>query len=165
MRMIVAKTFSSESRGKTYTRDGVIHEANHRPGCSGGRPGCIDQVGDQVRSARKRASSQYRPMRPGRPADPAESEPDPKTTLMAKYATEPPAVRELVARVADQFGRTSQTVERTDGLATALSCSTVWTWRRSSFTKNIPLNFTVFGVSSGKMPPPISCFTGENISE
>src|ERR1700678_3959223 len=50
-------------------------------------------------------------------ADHAEREPDPKTTLAAKYATEPPAVRELVARVTDKFGRTSQTVERTDGLA------------------------------------------------
>ena len=36
------------------------------------------------------------------------SEPDPKTDLLAKYRTGSPQVRELVARVAERFGRNAR---------------------------------------------------------
>ncbi len=41
---------------------------------------------------------------------------DPKTELLRKYQSEPPGVRELVARVAERFARNAQAIERTDGL-------------------------------------------------
>jgi hypothetical protein len=41
---------------------------------------------------------------------------DPKSQLLSKFETSPPEVRELVARVADRFGRNAQAIERTDGL-------------------------------------------------
>jgi hypothetical protein len=44
------------------------------------------------------------------------AEADPKTELLKKYESEPPEARELVARVADRFGRNAQVIERTDGL-------------------------------------------------
>ena len=45
-----------------------------------------------------------------------ETQSGPKTDLTAKYATETPEIRDLVARVADRFGRNAQAIERTDGL-------------------------------------------------
>ena len=50
------------------------------------------------------------------PAQRFDPESDPKTTLTAKYATDQRPVRELVARVADRFGRNALAIERTDGL-------------------------------------------------
>jgi len=47
---------------------------------------------------------------------PGSAEADPKSELLKKYQSEPPGVRELVARVADRFGRNAQAIERTDGL-------------------------------------------------
>jgi hypothetical protein len=44
-----------------------------------------------------------------------DSEADPKTRLTAKYASGRPTDRELVARVADRFGRTAENIEHTDG--------------------------------------------------
>ena len=44
------------------------------------------------------------------------SEPDPKTDLLAKYRGDIPQVRDLVARVAERFGRNAIAIERTDGL-------------------------------------------------
>jgi hypothetical protein len=41
---------------------------------------------------------------------------DPKTDLLAKYRADSPQVRELVARVAERFGRNARAIERTDGL-------------------------------------------------
>ena len=41
---------------------------------------------------------------------------EPKAELTAKYATEPPQTRELVARVAERFGQNALAIERTDGL-------------------------------------------------
>jgi hypothetical protein len=41
---------------------------------------------------------------------------EPKSELLKKYQSEPPQVRELVARVAERFGRNAQAIERTDGL-------------------------------------------------
>ena len=46
----------------------------------------------------------------------SDTETDPKAELAAKYRTDPPQVRELVARVAERFGRNAQAIERTDGL-------------------------------------------------
>jgi hypothetical protein len=45
-----------------------------------------------------------------------DTESAPKARLMAKYATDSPGMRELVARVSDRFGRNAQAIERTDGL-------------------------------------------------
>ena len=52
------------------------------------------------------------------PADAAatDTEPDAKTELVARYATEQPPVREMVARVAEKFGRNARAIDRTDGL-------------------------------------------------
>ena len=44
------------------------------------------------------------------------SEADPKTDLLAKYRVGSPQVRDLVARVAERFGRNARAIERTDGL-------------------------------------------------
>ncbi len=41
---------------------------------------------------------------------------DPKALLIAKYRSDSPQVRDLVARVAQRFGRNAQEIERTDGL-------------------------------------------------
>ncbi|MGO9464432.1 MAG: hypothetical protein ACLQIB_28135 [Isosphaeraceae bacterium] len=41
---------------------------------------------------------------------------DPKSALLEKYQSEPTQVRDLVARVAERFGRNAQAIERTDGL-------------------------------------------------
>ncbi len=41
---------------------------------------------------------------------------DPKSALLTKYQSEPPQVRDLVARVAERFGRNAQAIEWTDGL-------------------------------------------------
>jgi hypothetical protein len=45
-----------------------------------------------------------------------ETESNAKTKLTEKYATYAQPVRELVARVAERFGRNAQAIERTDGL-------------------------------------------------
>ena len=87
-----------------------------------------------------------------------------RVELTAKYATEQPAIRDLVARVADRYGRTAQAIDRTDGLQGLVS-STVSISRRSSFTKSIPPNSTGFEISLGAMQPPISCCTGVSISD
>jgi hypothetical protein len=44
------------------------------------------------------------------------SEADPKTDLPAKYRAGSPQVRDMVARVAERFGRNARAIERTDGL-------------------------------------------------
>jgi len=44
------------------------------------------------------------------------SEADPKTDLLAKYRAGSPQVRDMVARVAERFGRNARAIERTDGL-------------------------------------------------
>jgi hypothetical protein len=41
---------------------------------------------------------------------------DAKSELLRKYQSEPPHVRDLVARVAERFARNAQAIERTDGL-------------------------------------------------
>jgi len=41
---------------------------------------------------------------------------DSKSELLKKYQSEPPQVRDLVARVTERFGRNAQDIERTDGL-------------------------------------------------
>jgi hypothetical protein len=51
-----------------------------------------------------------------RSANRADSNPDPKSELLSKYEMGSPEVRELVARVAERFGRNAQAIERTDGL-------------------------------------------------
>jgi hypothetical protein len=55
---------------------------------------------------------------PGISAPPSvpDPEPDPHSQLLAKYESESPQVRGLVARVAERFGRNAQAVDRTDGL-------------------------------------------------
>jgi hypothetical protein len=45
-----------------------------------------------------------------------ETESGSKTDLATRYATDSPMTRELVARVAERFGRNAQVIERTDGL-------------------------------------------------
>jgi hypothetical protein len=50
------------------------------------------------------------------PAERFETESDPRTKLTEKYATDAQPVRQLVARVAERFGRNAQAIERTDGL-------------------------------------------------
>ena len=49
-------------------------------------------------------------------AEASESPADPKAELTVKYATEPPQIGELVARVAERFGQNALAIERTDGL-------------------------------------------------
>jgi hypothetical protein len=44
------------------------------------------------------------------------AEANPKSALLEKYQSEPPAVRELVGRVADRFAWNAQAIDRTDGL-------------------------------------------------
>ncbi len=44
------------------------------------------------------------------------AESDAMTELVTRYATEQPPVREMVARVAEKFGRNARAIERTDGL-------------------------------------------------
>jgi len=52
----------------------------------------------------------------GRAVNTTSAEADPKSELLKKYQSEPPQVRDLVARVAERFGRNAQAIERTDGL-------------------------------------------------
>jgi hypothetical protein len=47
---------------------------------------------------------------------PAGTPPDPKTQILSRYETSPLAVRDLIARVAERFGRNAQAIEKTDGL-------------------------------------------------
>jgi hypothetical protein len=47
---------------------------------------------------------------------PSGDQPDPKRHLLIKFQSEPRDVRDLVARVAERFGRNALAIERTDGL-------------------------------------------------
>ena len=49
-------------------------------------------------------------------ANPAGSDSDSDAQLLAKYRTDPPQVRAVVARVVERFGRNAHQIERTDGL-------------------------------------------------
>jgi hypothetical protein len=56
------------------------------------------------------------PPRVAAPASAPAARPDPKAGLLARYQTAGPPVREMVARVAERFGRNAQAIERSDGV-------------------------------------------------
>jgi hypothetical protein len=49
-------------------------------------------------------------------AEGSSAQPDPRAGLIAKYHSSPPELRDIVARVAERFGRNAQEIDRTDGL-------------------------------------------------
>ena len=110
----------SKSRVTTRTRGGIINEANHSLGGVRGRPGSLVQKLAQTQTCRPRVTA--RSLTPTGSANVPvategfKSDSDSRSDLTAKYAADQPRVRELVARVAEKFGRNAQAIERTDGL-------------------------------------------------